>query len=290
MNKKILKILLSIFLILIVNINATKVNAETTEYLNHWASDVITSFAEKDFINANLKDFNPNDEITKGEASYVINRFFSYGEAESLAENLEIAKEHGYFFNASIEAKITREEIAVIICNLISIEPTKEKELEFVDDLDISEWSKDYIYTLQKAEIVVGYPDKTYKPQKNISKAEFITILNRCTGIGGNNLVLIDKEVENIEVGIISYEDENVIVTTVLDELHLKLNEQIELALSLPANIEEDEINIEITSGKENIEFDEDFYILKALKSGKASIILYTKDYTFKTEIKIVIK
>ncbi|MGI5912239.1 MAG: S-layer homology domain-containing protein [Syntrophomonadaceae bacterium] len=48
---------------------------------------------------------------------------------------------------------------------------------------DISNhWAKDYISTLSLTGYVNGYPDKTFKPDKTVTQAEFLTVLILCMG------------------------------------------------------------------------------------------------------------
>jgi len=44
-------------------------------------------------------------------------------------------------------------------------------------------WGKDFIITLASAGYISGYPDGTFKPDKTVSQAEFITMLISCMGI-----------------------------------------------------------------------------------------------------------
>lgn len=49
---------------------------------------------------------------------------------------------------------------------------------------DISQhWGKDYISTLASAGYINGYPDGTFKPDKTVSQAEFISVLINCMGV-----------------------------------------------------------------------------------------------------------
>lgn len=40
-------------------------------------------------------------------------------------------------------------------------------------------WAKDEIHTYVKREVIYGYPDKTFKPNREISRGEFVTMLSR---------------------------------------------------------------------------------------------------------------
>jgi len=44
-------------------------------------------------------------------------------------------------------------------------------------------WAGEYISTLSSAGYISGYPDGTFKPDKTVSQAEFVTVLISCMGI-----------------------------------------------------------------------------------------------------------
>lgn len=58
------------------------------------------------------------------------------------------------------------------------------KDLVAGDFSDINNhWAGEYISTLSSAGYISGYPDGTFKPDKTVSQAEFVTVLISCMGI-----------------------------------------------------------------------------------------------------------
>lgn len=49
----------------------------------------------------------------------------------------------------------------------------------FNDDADIPAWASEAIYNLRTQGLVSGYPDNTFKPNNNITRAEMAVIMNR---------------------------------------------------------------------------------------------------------------
>lgn len=308
MRKNIIKILIMVAIFVIFVCNMT-VFATFKDIDNHWAEETIKEFVEKGYIEENEENFEPDEEIEKGELTSIVNHYFSYGETSSDDENLKLAEEKGYLFNSSAEEKITREEVAILICRILSLSPnengnteyTKESSGEdisllkitdenskFVDSDKISEWAKGYVYALENEKIIIGYPDMEYKPQKNITKAEFVTILNRCIGIGGNDLELIDSEIEAIDVGIFEYEEGKTIVKSIIESIEIKLGDEIVLALMLPENIDEEEVTVEIAN--ENIaKFDKELCVLYGLEKGTTEITFKSKNEVYKNTFKIIV-
>lgn len=44
-------------------------------------------------------------------------------------------------------------------------------------------WASEFITTLSSAGYISGYPDGTFKPDKTVSQAEFVTVLISCMGL-----------------------------------------------------------------------------------------------------------
>ncbi|EOC99791.1 S-layer homology domain-containing protein [Caldisalinibacter kiritimatiensis] len=87
----------------------------------------------------------------------------------------------------------------MIICNI----NTASADIFYYDVFD--HWAADYIYwATNELKIFNGYEDYTFRPDENISRAEFIKILCRTAEIQG--LLQIDAEYEKIEQNV---DDEN---------------------------------------------------------------------------------
>ena len=53
---------------------------------------------------------------------------------------------------------------------------------EFKDHERISDWAKQYVQCAASNSIVIGYEDKTFRPDRPITRAEVFTILCRILG------------------------------------------------------------------------------------------------------------
>ena len=285
MNKFLIKITLIVTLFVSMTCHAT-VLATYEDISNHWAEETIVKFAEKGYLHSGDIEFLPDTEITKGELATIVNRYFSYGSAENEAENLKIAAVNGYLFNSDVSDKITREEVAIVVCKVLSLSPIDERTL-FLDDQDISIWSIGYVRALEKKGIMVGYPNQTYIPQKNITKAEFVTVLNRCIGIGGTDLEIIETENNKLEVGTFSIENGEIKFIPIEEQISLKVGEEVQIALKLPQEVENNEIEFGITS-EEIVVFDKETYLLSALRKGKAEMNIRIQEQN--TKIKVFVE
>lgn len=257
---------------------------------NHWAKDVINDFAEKGYINSESGNFEPDAEINKGELTVITNAYFDFSADSSVAENLKIAEEKGYLFNAVSEEKITREEVAILICRVLSISPSIETsnsgDYLYADDSEISEWAKGYVYALKEKDIIIGYPSLEYKPQKNITKAEYVTVLNRCIGIGGG-LELVDTEIENIDVGIMAYEDGEIVINLIGETLEINVGDEHTVAMVIPEDVEEDVI-FEIVDDS-IVSYDEELDVLCGLQAGITKMTFKSQDEKYEKSFEIVV-
>ena len=88
---------------------------------------------------------------------------------------------------------LTRAEAAKILCNLLRSSEPGPKATVFSDVPDRS-WFYSAVMTLASYGIVGGYPDGTYRPTANVTRAEFITILVRMTGVSGSRSLFTDAD------------------------------------------------------------------------------------------------
>lgn len=80
--------------------------------------------------------------------------------------------------NVKPENNITREEVAAIFFRLLS-DDSRDKywsDVNSFSDMSLNRWSNIEISTLVNAGIISGYPDGTFRPSENITRAEFATI------------------------------------------------------------------------------------------------------------------
>ena len=84
------------------------------------------------------------------------------------------------------EQELTREELAVIIKNIlnkIAIGNIPNEQREYKDATKISKWADDAIQINTSLGIITGYPDNTFKPQNKVTRAETTVIIDRLLNI-----------------------------------------------------------------------------------------------------------
>jgi len=81
------------------------------------------------------------------------------------------------------DAVITHEQIAVMMANYAKSSgytlPTVKKAAAFTDSAKISDWAKDAVTAMQKANIIIGKNSRRFDPQGSTTRAEAAAILHR---------------------------------------------------------------------------------------------------------------
>ncbi|MGD0152609.1 MAG: S-layer homology domain-containing protein [Thermacetogeniaceae bacterium] len=71
---------------------------------------------------------------------------------------------------------VNRQEAACLLAKLLKL--NGEGNLRFSDTSQIDNWAKPSVSSLIAKEIMAGYPDKTFRPKKTITRAEAVVIIN----------------------------------------------------------------------------------------------------------------
>ncbi|MGI5825525.1 MAG: S-layer homology domain-containing protein [Bacillota bacterium] len=154
-----------------------------------WAAADINYLAEQKIVNGNPDGtFAPNAGISRAEAIAMLVRGFNI--TSDITENpfVDIDGHWGKSFiiaayNAGIvkgsdashfnpDAKITREEFAAMVVRIGKLTLGDKPVIEFTDKDKISEWAKENVDIASANGIIGGYPDGTFAPKNNVTRAE----------------------------------------------------------------------------------------------------------------------
>lgn len=143
-------------------------------------------------------DLRSGDPITRAEFVTIINRAFGYRSAGGhpfrdvpgtawYAEDVDIGYTEGYITGTSPTAfspnlSITREEAAFILAKNLMMEPAVGENTSFADGRSISTWSRGMVSAAAENNLISGYPDGTFRPQKSITRGEAAVILLNAVG------------------------------------------------------------------------------------------------------------
>jgi hypothetical protein len=77
---------------------------------------------------------------------------------------------------------VNRAEFATLLTRVVDL-PLLQVRTNPYKDVKKTHWAAKYILTASRAKIVKGYPDKTFKPQRGISRAEGVSAIVRLEGL-----------------------------------------------------------------------------------------------------------
>ncbi|MCR4424646.1 MAG: S-layer homology domain-containing protein [Firmicutes bacterium] len=78
------------------------------------------------------------------------------------------------------ESPVTRAEFAKIVSRAFGFAPSMDTGFRDMD----GHWAEPFVSALDSAKVVTGYPDGTFQPSRNISRAEMVTMLARVAQLG----------------------------------------------------------------------------------------------------------
>ncbi|WP_432665508.1 S-layer homology domain-containing protein [Wukongibacter baidiensis] len=167
---------------------------------NHWAVDSILNMESKGWMKGTSDvTFSPDKPLTRAQGATIlvralgleeknesVNSFNDIDKDHWAREEISIAAEHGIikgYEDGSFrpEKPITREQMAVMLDRVLSDElKKKEKNLKY-NDVDDDRWSYDSISKMTYYDIFKGYEDNSFRPTKNITRAQMAALMDRIT-------------------------------------------------------------------------------------------------------------
>ncbi|WP_418027929.1 S-layer homology domain-containing protein [Paenibacillus sp. JJ1722] len=167
----------------------------------HWATEKVAKWSHLGVVSG-VKNarFEPNRPITRSEWAALLNRAFQIqpGQSASFADvnkndwfapTVTDAVYAGYmkgFEDGSFRPTqvLSREEAAVTINQLLQI-PSSDLNKTFKDSTSLHNWSQKAVNAVGTAGIIEGYQNGTFQPQKPLTRAEAVTILDRAVNHSG---------------------------------------------------------------------------------------------------------
>lgn len=167
-----------------------------------WANSYITNILSKGFI-AGYPDgtFRPSENITVKEFASMLSRYISlnpnksrevnqdyklnlnndswgFWEIKSILDRMDKA-EISKFSLSNFDRYITRDEVVYLISKTIILEnDSYNNQASTLQDIYKSNNPQDVIALINNG-LISGYPDKTFRPANNITRAEIATIFSR---------------------------------------------------------------------------------------------------------------
>jgi uncharacterized protein YjbJ (UPF0337 family) len=158
----------------------------------HWAENSITKLIASGVIKGYPNgSFKPDYKITRAEFTSILvnalgldlktDKVFKDTAKHWAKDNIATAYVNGivqeYRKNVfGVDNYITREQMTVMVVKALKLEKANGK-INFVDGSTSSPWAKDAILTAVQDGLIVGFPDKTFKPQKFATRAEAVSLI-----------------------------------------------------------------------------------------------------------------
>ena len=166
-----------------------------------WAYDAIEYLYEKEIVSGKTKDtFCPNDSVKREEFVKLLVEAFDYSYTNNSLAFTDVKKGEWYenyvkaaYQNGIVKGKnvdcfgvgenITRQDIAVMIMNVINkngitLADVNEKA-DFSDSNRIADYAKEAVIKLQKAGIINGLEDNTFRPDESATRAQAAVMIYR---------------------------------------------------------------------------------------------------------------
>lgn len=169
-------------------------NPAFADIKEHWAFDAIQRLAEKRVVDGYPDGtFRPEGKVTRAEfTTLLINALDVDLQGDKVFQDTKNHWAKAYIATAVKEGiaegynvntfgpddPITREQMAVMIVRALKLDKATDATT-FVDEKSVSSWATDQVQTAVKNGLIEGYPDKTFKPKGNTTRAEAVTVFDR---------------------------------------------------------------------------------------------------------------
>lgn len=172
--------------------------AASNDYVNHWATEQIDLWVRQGLLKGyDDGSFRPDSSITRAEFFAVINRIFAFQDAVSInfkdvaadawyADVISKAVAAGYvsgYEDGTVRPNnpITRQEAAKVIAEAFKYKGVEHGK-RFTDADKIGSWARNYINVITNKGVITGYPDGSFGPTRNLTRAETVVMLGRVAG------------------------------------------------------------------------------------------------------------
>ena len=179
-----------------------------SDIVGHWAEGDISVLVDKGIIKGlSETEYGPNQNMTRAQFVAIMNRAFPDATRETGAV-FDDVNETDWFYsdvmkglvNGTGDGKfgpdlpISRQDACVLVVRYMGGEATDEPNI--LDYDAVSDYAKEAVAIVIGSGIVGGYPDGTFRPNGNITRAEVASIINRAISGGKSEAVEPEKPAE----------------------------------------------------------------------------------------------
>jgi hypothetical protein len=187
------------------------VSAETTlkDLNGHWAASTISKWIDQGLIKGYEDNtIRPDNPVNRAEFVSMVNRAWGISNDGYSSAFQDVAKDQWYYSDIAAaynlgyisgsspetfepDSTITREQAAVMIAQLLTLEANSENDVlsALADYEQLADWSRPYVETVFAQGILKGYPDKTFRPTRSVTRAEAMVIIDQAVRNTGTIVV-----------------------------------------------------------------------------------------------------
>lgn len=265
-----------------------------TDVQGHWAEKQITDWYNKG-LTKGYEDgtFRPDNGITRAEFASLVNRVLNITKITNI--NFPDVNSNDWFYSEIAKAKnagylsgyqdgtmrpnnmVTRQEVAAMISKVLKLIKSEDDQAvinAFADRASIPEWSKDAIALIVSKGFMKGYPDKTFKADKVITRAEAIATLDRVNTYVDDKNIKVEKHKKHHGGGSSGGGSSHSGSDSDKDDTDATIANEADL------------INAVSSTGKGNITLDENITLTETLVVDRA-VTINGKNNTIKGNVKV---
>lgn len=165
-----------------------------TDITGHWAKNSIDRLVKMGAITGYPDNtFKPDNAITRAEFATVLVKALNLSQTSGkvfddtsghwASSYISTAAAYGIVtgydeYTFAPDNQITREQIAAMVVRAKNLS-TATAATEFIDSYDISPWAESAVATAAAYGIIGGYPDNSFQPLNNATRAEAATMIVR---------------------------------------------------------------------------------------------------------------
>ncbi|USF29229.1 S-layer homology domain-containing protein [Clostridium sp. MD294] len=172
-----------------------KVSA-ATDTSGHWAEASINNWINSGYISGYPDGtFRPNNAISRAEFVTIANKAFGFTSSQGISFSDVKA---GYWAYSEIQkgvaagyvqgdasgtfrpgSAVSRQEAAMMLARLKGYEDDEAASYGYTDRWAMANWAVGAIGAVSRNGVMSGYPDKTFRPQRDLTRAEAVAALQK---------------------------------------------------------------------------------------------------------------
>jgi uncharacterized protein YjdB len=172
-----------------------------TDINGHWAKQTIVKWLSRGLIKGYPDGtFGPDKTVNRAEFVTMVNEAFGLNDVSATSSFKDVQPKDWFYEQVSSAAKagytagypdntfkpgnlITRAEAAVMVATAAKL-AAGSQPADFTDFDSVPAWAKDSVNAVVAAGIIKGYPDGSFKPQGDITRAESVVLLDQAMSAG----------------------------------------------------------------------------------------------------------